>query len=215
MFKLPSLPYDYDALEPYISARTMHCHYDDHHQGYLKKLNNALDDIDFEYRTVEDIVKKTAGRKELTHVYNNAAQVWNHAFFWNCMKAGGGGEPTGELKEAIERDFGSFQSFRRAFIDRATARFGSGYVWLVKRDDNLVIRDSANADPSYVAGDPPFTSGNDPLLCCDLWEHAYYLDYQNGRAEFVETFIDNLVDWDFVSAQLVGDTVQPRLVAAE
>jgi len=215
MLKLPELRYDYDALEPHISARTMHCHYHDHHQGYLDKLNKLLADIDFDYRTVEDIVRKSAGRDELTGVYNNAAQVSNHAFFWNCMKAGGGGVPASELRKSIEHDFGSFEAFRKAFVERATKRFGSGYVWLVKRGEKLAIGDTANADPPYIAGDPPYASGDDPLLCCDLWEHAYYLDYQNGRAEFVEAFLDKLANWDFVAAQLAGDTVQPQLVAAE
>lgn len=208
MFTLPDLPYDYDALKPYISARTMRLHYDSHHKGYLEKLNAALGDIDFEYATVEDVVKKTASRKDLVHVYNNAAQVSNHAFFWNCMTPTGGNPPTGRLKEAIDASFGDFERFCDQFVKTATGRFGSGYVWLVRRGETLAILDTANADP-------PFVTGDDPVLCCDLWEHAYYLDYQNGRGAFVEAFLRNLANWDFVTAQLDGELEEPRLAAAE
>lgn len=211
MFNLPELPYAFDALEPHMSARTLRCHYGDHHRGYVDKLNDAIVDVDFEFRTIEDLVRRAAGRDDLKHVYDNAAQVANHAFFWNCMKPSGGGQPGSRLKQAIDRDFGSFAAFRNVFIERATGRFGSGYVWLVRRGDELVIRDTGNADPPYVLGRSRDGASDDPILCCDLWEHAYYLDYENARGEFVATFLDRLTDWDFVAARFDRNVAQPQI----
>ena len=197
MFDLPPLPYPMNALEPYISEKTMEFHYGKHHKAYVDNLNKLVKDTEFENMPLEEVVKNTAGRKEFTGIFNNAAQAWNHAFFWNCMQKDGGGEPSGELKKKIERDFGSYENFRSEFKTAATTQFGSGWAWLdddyvawlVEKEGKLSVMKTANADT-------PIAHGYKPLITVDVWEHAYYLDYQNRRPDFVEAFLDHLVRWN-------------------
>ncbi|NLF23274.1 MAG: superoxide dismutase [Lentisphaerae bacterium] len=192
---LPPLPYPRDALAPHISAQTLDFHYGKHHQGYWNNLNRQIAGTPLAALTVEQIVLAVAGKPGQQGVFNNAAQVWNHTFFWSCMKPGGGGKPGGRLLAMIEARFGSFEVFRTAFRDAALEQFGSGWAWLVQVGDRVEIVKTANADT-------PLAHGQHPLLTCDVWEHAYYLDYQNRRQAFVEAFLDNLVNWDFVAGQL-------------
>lgn len=191
MFDLPPLPYPMNALEPYISEKTMEFHYGKHHKAYVDNLNKLVKDTEFENMPLEEVVKNTAGRKEFTGIFNNAAQAWNHAFFWNCMQKDGGGEPSGELKKKIERDFGSYENFRSEFKTAATTQFGSGWAWLVEKDGKLSVMKTANADT-------PIAHGYKPLITVDVWEHAYYLDYQNRRADALNALWD-IVDWEVVS----------------
>lgn len=195
--KLPPLPYAESALEPAISAKTMGFHYGKHHKGYLDNLNKLIAVSELESLPLEEIIKVTAKAKDKDGVaiFNNAAQVWNHTFFWNSMKAKGGGKPTGALLEKLEKSFGSYDKFKQAFLDAATGQFGSGWVWLVVDGDGLKIIKTSNADT-------PVALGQKALLTCDVWEHAYYLDYQNRRKDFVSVFLDSLVNWDFAAAQL-------------
>ena len=195
MFDLPPLPYPMNALEPYISEKTMEFHYGKHHKAYVDNLNKLVKDTEFENMPLEEVVKNTAGRKEFTGIFNNAAQAWNHAFFWNCMQKDGGGEPSGELKKKIERDFGSYENFRSEFKTAATTQFGSGWAWLsVDKNGKLHITKEAN-------GSNPVRSGLTPLLGFDVWEHAYYLDYQNKRADHVNA-LWSIVDWDAVGKRM-------------
>ena len=188
--ELPALPYAMDALEPYISKRTLEFHYGKHHQAYVTNLNNLIPGTEFENATLEEIVKKASGG-----IFNNAAQVWNHTFYWNCMKPQGGGEPQGILAEKINRTFGSFEDFREKFSKAAVTLFGSGWAWLVqKADGSLEIVQESNAGN-------PMRNGAKPLLTCDVWEHAYYLDKQNARPVYVADFW-KLVDWDKVASRL-------------
>ena len=200
MFELPPLPYPMDALEPYISENTMSFHYGKHHKAYVDNLNKLVKDTEFENMPLEDVVKNTAGRKEFSGIFNNAAQAWNHAFFWNSMQKNGGGEPTGELKKKIERDFGSYENFRAEFKNAATGQFGSGWAWLVSgRDGALSVQKAPNQDTPL-----PLC----PLLTCDVWEHAYYLQYQNRRGDYFEAWWQ-LVDWPEVS-RLYADCLACR-----
>ena len=194
-FVLPPLPYADHALEPYISARTLGFHYGKHHKAYVDNLNKFTAGTELARLPLEDIIKQTAGVTEKAAVFNNAAQVWNHTFFWKGMKPGGGGKPDGSILAQIEKAFGSFEAFKKLFVDTGLAQFGSGWVWLVAEGDTLKIVKTANADT-------PLVHGQKPLLTCDVWEHAYYLDYQNRRKDFVETFVDHLANWEFVAAQL-------------
>ncbi len=188
--ELPALPYARDALVPHISAETIDYHYGKHHQTYVTNLNNLIKGTEFENADLETIVRKSQGG-----LFNNAAQVWNHTFYWNCMKPGGGGEPTGKLADAINRAFGSFAQFKDEFTKLALATFGSGWAWLVQRaDGSLAVVSTSNAAT-------PLTTSDRALMTCDVWEHAYYIDYRNARAKYVEAFW-NLVNWDFVSAQM-------------
>ena len=188
--ELPALPYAMDALEPYISKRTLEFHYGKHHQAYVTNLNNLIPGTEFENATLEEIVKKASGG-----IFNNAAQVWNHTFYWNCMKPQGGGEPQGILAEKINRTFGSFEDFREKFSKAAVTLFGSGWAWLVqKADGSLEIVQESNAGN-------PMRNGAKPLLTCDVWEHAYYLDKQNARPVYVADFW-KLIDWDKVASRL-------------
>jgi Fe-Mn family superoxide dismutase len=187
-FEMKPLPYAKDALAPHLSAESFSFHYDKHHQAYLTNLEKLISGTPEAEKSLEEIVKSSSGK-----VFNNAAQVWNHDFFWASMKPGGGGEPTGALADAIKRDFGSYADFRKQFVDAAVAQFGSGWAWLVKDGDALKIVTTSNADT-------PLARGQKPLLTCDVWEHAYYIDYRNLRAKFVETFLDHLVNWDFAAA---------------
>ena len=186
---LPALPYAKDALVPHLSAETLEFHYGKHHQTYVTNLNNLIKGTDFESASLEEIVKKSSAG-----IYNNSAQIWNHTFFWSCMKPNGGGAPTGALAAAIDAKWGSFDAFKAAFQASAVGNFGSGWTWLVKKADGSV--DIINMG----AAGTPLTTGDTPLLTIDVWEHAYYIDYRNARAKFVEVFLASLVNWDFASA---------------
>jgi len=184
--KLPELPYAKDALDPVISAETIEYHYGKHHKTYVDNLNKLIAGTEFENMPLEEIVKKASGG-----VFNNAAQVWNHTFYWNCLSPGGGGEPSGPVADAIVKAFGSFAEFKEKFSSAAVTQFGSGWAWLVKNTDgSLAIEATSNAAT-------PLTAGKTPLLTCDVWEHAYYIDYRNARPKYVENFW-NLVNWKFV-----------------
>jgi Fe-Mn family superoxide dismutase len=192
--KLPELPYARDALAPHISAETMEFHYGKHHQAYVTNLNNLIKGSEFENLDLEAIVKKAPAGG----VYNNAAQVSNHTFFWNSMKPNGGGEPTGALADAIKTRWGSFDEFKKAFSASAVGNFGSGWTWLVKKADGSV--DIVNMG----AAGTPLTTDDTRLLCIDVWEHAYYIDYRNRRPDFVATFLNSLANWDFAARNFAG-----------
>ena len=194
-FQLPPLPYAQDALAPYVSAKTMSFHYGKHHQAYVDNLNKLIAGTAWAGQPLEKIIRGTAGAADTAAIFNNAAQVWNHTFFWQSMKAGGGGKPTGDLLKQIEKTFQSFDEFKKAFLTAALAQFGSGWVWLVQEGGTLKIIKTANADT-------PAAHGQTALLACDVWEHAYYLDYQNRRKDFVEAFLASLANWEFADAQL-------------
>ncbi len=188
--ELPALPYDRTALEPHISAETIDFHYGKHHQTYVTNLNNMIAGTEFEAMSLEEIVRKSQGG-----MFNNAAQVWNHTFYWNCLKPNGGGAPTGKLADAINAAFGSFEKFKEEFSKTAITTFGSGWAWLVQRPDGaLALVSTPNAAT-------PLTGEDTALLTCDVWEHAYYVDYRNARPKYVEAFW-NLVNWDFVASQM-------------
>ncbi len=185
--KLPPLPYEQNALEPYISAETLEYHYGKHHQTYVTNLNKLIAGTEYADMSLEDIIKKSSGG-----LFNNAAQVWNHTFYWNCLSPNGGGQPSGALAEAIDKTFGSLDQFKEQFSQKAITTFGSGWGWLVKNPDGgLEIMSTGNAGT-------PMTEGKTALLTCDVWEHAYYIDYRNARPKYVENFW-NLVNWDFVA----------------
>jgi len=187
---LPELPYPKNALEPHISAETLEYHYGKHHAGYVKKLNKQLPGTEFETASLEEIIMKASDG-----IFNNAAQVWNHTFYWNCLSPDGGGEPGGSLAKSIDQAFGSFTEFRDRFTESAATNFGSGWTWLVKTPDGaLEIVNTGNAGN-------PMTDGSQPLLTCDVWEHAYYIDYRNARNKYLDAFW-NLVIWDFVAQNL-------------
>jgi Fe-Mn family superoxide dismutase len=189
-FELPPLPYEKNALEPHISAETLDYHYGKHHNTYVVNLNNMTEGTDHANKSLEDVIHSASGG-----LFNNAAQVWNHTFYWNCLSPNGGGDPTGALKAAIERDFGSLDAFREAFTKTAIGTFGSGWAWLVQTPEGkLELASTSNAET-------PLTGPNKPLLTCDVWEHAYYVDYRNARPKYVEAFW-NLVNWDFVAANM-------------
>jgi superoxide dismutase, Fe-Mn family len=190
---LPALPYATDALAPHISAETFEYHYGKHHQAYVTNLNNLIKGTEFENASLEDIIKKSSGG-----VYNNSAQVWNHTFFWSSMKPNGGGAPTGALADAINKKWGGFDDFKKAFQTSAVGNFGSGWTWLVKKADGSV--DIVNMGPAGTQ----LTTGDKALLCIDVWEHAYYIDYRNARPKFVETFLTSLANWDFASANFAA-----------
>ncbi len=184
---LPPLPYAKDALQPHMSQETLEYHYGKHHQAYVTNLNNLIKGTEFENASLEDIIKKSSGG-----IFNNSAQVWNHTFFWNCLKPNGGGAPSGAVADAINQKWGSFDKFKEEFTKSAVGNFGSGWTWLVKKADGSVdIVNTSNAGT-------PLTTSDKPLLTCDVWEHAYYIDYRNLRPKFLEAFW-NLVNWDFVA----------------
>jgi len=187
---LPELPYANNALEPHISAETIEYHYGKHHATYVDKLNGMIPGTEFENASLEDIIMKSSGG-----MFNNAAQVWNHSFYWNCLSPNGGGEPAGELGSAIEQAFGSFADFQQKFTASAVNNFGSGWTWLVKNSAGAL--EIVNTDDAGT----PLTDGQQPLLTCDVWEHAYYIDYRNARPKYLEAFW-KLVNWDFVAANL-------------
>jgi len=188
--KLPELPYEKNDLEPYISAETLDYHYGKHHQAYMTILNNLIHGSEFETKTIEEIIKSSEGG-----IFNSAAQVWNHTFYWNSLSPNGGGEPIGEIADAINDSFGSFVDFKEQFSKSALTNFGSGWTWLVKEGDKLAILNTDNADS-------PLAHGKEALLTIDLWEHAYYIDYRNARPKYVEAYW-NLVNWNFANNNLV------------
>ena len=188
-FTLPELPYAKDALAPHISAETLDYHYGKHHAAYVNKLNQLIEGTDFANASLEDIIKKSSGG-----VFNNAAQVWNHTFYWSCMAPNGGGEPTGKIADAIKSTWGSFDKFKEEFSNASVNQFGSGWGWLVDNGGKLEIVSTSNANN-------PMTEGKKPILTCDVWEHAYYIDYRNARPKYVEAFW-NLVNWEFVNKNL-------------
>lgn len=195
-FRLAPLPYAENALEPFISARTMECHYGRHHKTYVDTLNKLVAVSELESLPLEEVIRVTAASKDKDGVaiFNNAAQAWNHAFFWNSMKPSGGGKPAGALLAALEKSFGGYDKFRQAFLDAAAGQFGSGWVWLVSDKDGLKVIRTSNADT-------PVAHNQKALLVCDVWEHAYYLDYQNRRKDYVEAFLDHLANWEFAAEQ--------------
>ncbi|PLK25954.1 superoxide dismutase [Novosphingobium sp. TH158] len=197
MFQLPELEYDEGALEPHISRRTMEFHHGKHHRAYVEGLNAAIAGTRFETMSLEAIIIACASSDspEERKIFNNAGQHWNHSFFWKCMRPGAGGQPVGPVATLLGDAFGGLPEFREQFIQHGKAHFGSGWLWLVMADDGLEICTTHDADT-------PFVEGKLPLLVCDLWEHAYYLDYQNQRAEFLARFIDQLADWRFVADAL-------------
>ncbi|AFZ12204.1 Superoxide dismutase [Crinalium epipsammum PCC 9333] len=194
-FEQPPLPYDFNALEPHMSAKTFEFHYGKHHAAYVTNLNKLVQDTEMADKSLEEVIKASFGDSSKTGIFNNAAQVWNHTFFWNCMKPNGGGQPTGELADKINTAFGSFDKFKEEFKNAAVTQFGSGWAWLVKDGDTLKITKTPNAEN-------PLAHGQTALLTVDVWEHAYYLDYQNRRPDFVQTVLDNLINWDFVTQNL-------------
>lgn len=191
MFNLPTLPYGLNALEPHISEKTISFHYGKHHQGYLNMLNKLVEGTDYANTSLNDVVNKSHGRIEDVAIFNNAAQVWNHTFYWNSMKPNGGGVPQGKLHDAIVRDFGEIQKVIDGLKNAATTQFGSGWAWLCSTTEGqLIIQKTGNAQN-------PMTDGLIPLLTIDVWEHAYYLDYQNLRASYLDTFFEHLVNWEW------------------
>ena len=196
-YELPPLPYDYAALEPHISKSTLEFHHDKHHAGYVSKFNAAVEGSDLDRQPIEDAIKTLAKDPEKSGVFNNAAQAWNHTFYWNSMKPGGGGQPTGDLMKKIEADFGSYEKFAEAFKNAGATQFGSGWAWLVLEGDTLKVTKTLNADN-------PLPKGQVPLLTMDMWEHAYYLDYQNKRPEYIGAFLGKLVNWDFAAQNMAA-----------
>lgn len=196
-YKLPDLPYDYTALEPHISKSTLEFHHDKHHAGYVSKFNDAVKGTDFDNQPIEEVIKAVADDAEQSGLFNNAAQAWNHTFYWHSMKPNGGGKPTGELAQKIEDDFGSYEAFAEAFKAAGASQFGSGWAWLVLEGDTLKVTKTPNAVD-------PLTNNQVPLLTMDVWEHAYYLDYQNQRPAYISTFLDSLVNWDFAAQNLTA-----------
>ena len=195
--ELPALPYAQDALAPVVSAETLSFHYGKHHKAYVDNLNKLVAGTDLAEAALEKVIAAVAGKPDKAGVFNNAAQVWNHTFFWNSMKPNGGGAPAGAVAKAIDASFGSAENFRKEFANAAVTQFGSGWAWLVADKGALRVMKTANADS-------PLTMGVTPLLTIDVWEHAYYLDYQNRRADFVAAVMDRLLNWDFANANLAA-----------
>jgi Fe-Mn family superoxide dismutase len=194
VFTLPELPFAKNALEPHMSAETFDYHHGKHHNAYVVKANELIQGTGLEDLPLEDVVRQ-AKAKGLGPLFNNVGQHFNHSFFWQCMKPQGGGEPTGALLEKINASFGSFDKFKEDFVNGGIGQFGSGWVWLVENGGKLEIVKTANAET-------PLTEGKKPLLVCDVWEHAYYIDFQNRRPDFLKSFLENLVNWDFVASNL-------------
>lgn len=194
-FALLPLPYAYDALEPYMSQKTLEFHHDRHHATYVSTLNTLVKGTEFANKSLEDIILATNNDTSKATIFNNAAQVWNHTFFWNGMKPGGGGQPSGVLAQKLNEGFGSFDQFVTEFKSAGATQFGSGYAWLVLDQNQLKVVKTGNSTN-------PLVNQQIPLLTCDVWEHAYYLDFQNRRPDFLQTFLDHLVNWEFVTQQL-------------
>lgn len=192
---LPQLPYPKDALAPHISEKTLDFHHGKHHNTYVVNINKLIEGTDLANETLENIIKKTAGDSGKIGMFNNAAQVWNHSFYWQCMKPKGGGAPRGPVAEKIKADFGSYEKFAEEFKNAGFSQFGSGWAWLILKDGKLEIMKTPNADT-------PVAHALKPLLVVDVWEHAYYLDYQNRRADYLKAFVENLINWDLVNSCL-------------
>ena len=192
---LPDLPYSKDALEPHISSRTLEFHHGKHHKTYVDNANKLIEGTDLASESLEAIVRKTAGDASKVGIFNNAAQVWNHSFYWKCLKPGGGGPATGAIAKKIDADLGGYAKFVDEMKNAGVTQFGSGWAWLVLNNDRLQIVKTPNADT-------PLAHGLKPLLTLDVWEHAYYLDYQNRRADYLAAVIDKLINWDFVNSNL-------------
>ena len=192
---LPNLPYEMKDLEPHISAKTLEFHHGKHHNAYVTNLNKLIEGTDLANSSLDEIIVKTKGDAGKAGIFNNSAQVWNHSFYWNCMTPNGGGQPEGKLLETINSSFGSFDKFVEEFKNAAATQFGSGWAWLISDNGKLKIEKTANADT-------PIAHGKKPLLTIDVWEHAYYLDYQNRRPDYISTFISKLINWRFVSSNL-------------
>ena len=192
---LPELPYDKDALEPHISSNTLSFHHGKHHNAYVTNLNKLIKGTDLANETLENIIKKTVNDAEKAGIFNNAAQVWNHTFYWQSMKPNGGGSPSGQIADKITADFGSYDNFIEQLKNAGLTQFGSGWAWLVLKNNQLEIMKTSNADT-------PIAHGIKPLFTVDVWEHAYYLDYQNGRGNYLDVFINNLINWDFANSNL-------------
>lgn len=200
---LPKLPYALDALEPFMSRATLALHHGHHHKGYVEKLNEIIAGTALESLGLETIIRETAGDSARAAIFNNAAQAGNHNFFWTCMGPGTKQEPVGALADEIHKTYGSLSGFKTAFLEAVAVQFGSGWIWLVREDGQLKIERTANAGT-------PIGAGAHPLLVCDLWEHAYYLDYQDRRAEFAEKFLSNLVNWEFVATRFTAALSAPH-----
>lgn len=194
-YVLAPLPYAANALEPVISANTMNFHYGKHHKTYVDNLNKLVAETAFAGQSLEEIIKATAGQADKVGIFNNAAQVWNHMFYWHSLSPKGGGEPPSALKQKIEASFGSMDACKKEFANAAVSQFGSGWAWLVQEGDKLAISKTSNAES-------PITKNSRPLLTIDVWEHAYYLDYQNRRPDYVNTLLDKLINWEFANANL-------------
>lgn len=196
MFELPPLPYAQDALAPHVSAETLSFHYGKHHKAYVDKTNELVEGTELAKLDLIPLIRRVAGDKEKKTLFNNAAQIWNHDFYWHSMSPKGGGKPKGAIAERIARDFGSYEKFAKTFKETAAGQFGSGYCWLVAVDGKLKVYSTANAE-TPIAGDKEV-----PLLTTDVWEHTYYLDYQNKRPAYLDAFLEHLVNWDFAEANL-------------
>ena len=192
---LPNLPYSQEALEPYISANTLEFHHGKHHNAYVQNANKLIAGTEYEKMDEISIMKKTSGDTSKIGIFNNVAQAWNHAFYWKCLKPNGGGKPGGAIAQRIVKDFGSYEKFVEEFKNAGATQFGSGWAWLVLDGQKLKVMKTANADT-------PVAHGLKPLLTVDVWEHAYYLDYQNRRPDYLTTFVEKLINWDFVNSQL-------------
>lgn len=196
-FVLDKLPYAENALEPVISGKTLSFHYGKHHAGYVDKLNSLAAGTEFADLSLEAVMKQSAGKADKAAIFNNAAQIWNHTFYWNSLRPNGGGQPTGSLKSKIETTFSGYDNFRKQFVEAAMGQFGSGWAWLVEEAGALKIVKTANADT-------PLVHGQKPLLTVDVWEHAYYLDYQNRRQAYAEAVVDKLLNWEFAQKNLAS-----------
>ena len=194
-FELPKLDYSNDALSPIMSEETLDLHHGKHHQTYITKLNDFIKDFDMRNMSLEEIILKSSKEKSMSGLYNNASQHWNHNLFWKCMKPKGGGKIPSKLEEKIKKDFGNFEKFRDEFIKAGTTQFGSGWCWLSIKDGKLVVTKSPNAEN-------PLIHNMKPILGCDVWEHSYYIDYQNKRPAYLENFFDKLINWEFVESNL-------------
>ncbi|MEQ8559374.1 MAG: superoxide dismutase [Henriciella sp.] len=195
-FELPPLPYSRDALAPAISEETLNFHYGKHHQAYVNNLNKMIEGTELEGKSLEEIIAAASKDSSKAGIFNNSAQVWNHTFYWHSMKPGGGGKPSGAIADKIDADFGSYEKFADEFKAAGGGQFGSGWAWLVLKDGKLGIRKTPNAET------PLTEPGATPLLTMDVWEHAYYLDYQNSRPNYMQAFLDDLINWDFVNQNL-------------
>ena len=197
-FELPTLPYAYDALEPAISRRTLEFHHDKHHKTYVDTLNKLVEGKPLAREPLERVILDSSRDPSMQEIFNNAAQHWNHSFFWHCLKPGGGGKPSGEIARMIDRDLGGYDGFARKFKEAAAKQFGTGWAWLVLEHGRLTVTKTGDADL-------PLAHGQQALLTLDVWEHAYYLDYQNRRPDFIQAFLDKLLNWDFANQNLRGE----------